>query len=257
MGDWMHNLPVGWMALVVFAITYLVAGGILAVIFVLAKGERARIFTGVSPAMLSPLGVIFGLMVVFIAAQVWSDIDHARAAVNREASAIRMVALLAHSFPGEPEARIRGLIRRHVDEAVSLEWPSMAEQSASLKVAAPALSEALQFVLALEPKSEGQITAQREMVTRLEDGMDARRQRIIASWSSVNWIKWNCLFGLALCMLVAIAMVHCNNRGAASLAVGIFATGVAVCVLLILSHDRPFSGEISVKSDVLQQATPD
>ena len=28
---------------------------------------------------------------------------------------------------------------------------------------------------------------------------------------------------------------------------GIFATGVAVSVLLIASHDRPFSGEISVK----------
>jgi len=27
---------------------------------------------------------------------------------------------------------------------------------------------------------------------------------------------------------------------------GIFATGVAVSVLLIASHDRPFSGEISV-----------
>jgi hypothetical protein len=62
---------------------------------------------------------------------------------------------------------------------------------------------------------------------------------------------------MAICMLIAAAMVHCNNRGAAALAVGIFATGVAVSVLLILSHDRPFSGAISVKPDVLQQARPD
>lgn len=257
MNDWMHNLPIGWMALVVFAITYLVTGGILAIVFGLAKGERARIFLGVSPALLSPMGTIFGLMVVFIAAQVWNDVDRARAAVNREASAIRMVELLVHSFPGEPEAYIRSLVRRHVDAAVSLEWPSMAEQSASLKVPAPALSEALKFVLALEPRSEGQITAQREMATVLEEGMDARRQRIIASRSSVNWIKWNCMFGLAVCMLIAIAAVHCNNRGAAALAAWIFATGVAVSILLILSHDRPFSGAISVRPDVLLQARPD
>ena len=114
MGDWMHDLPIGWMALVVFALTYLVAGGILAITFSLARGERARVFTGVSPAMLSPLGVIFGLMVVFMAAQVWGDIDRAKTAVNREASSIRMVTLLARSFPGEQEARIRDLIRRHV-----------------------------------------------------------------------------------------------------------------------------------------------
>jgi hypothetical protein len=257
MGDWVHNLPIWAMALVVFALTYLVACGILAIVLALAKGERVRIFIGVSPALLSPLGIIFGLMVVFIAAQVWGDIDRARTAVNREASAIRMVALLAHAFPGDSETRLRGLIRRHVDEAVSSEWPDMARQSASLKVAAPALSEGLQLTLDLEPKSQGQILAQREIVAGLENAMDARRLRIIVSRSSVNWIKWNCLLGMAICMLIAAAMVHCNNRGAAALAVGIFATGVAVSVLLILSHDRPFSGAISVKPDVLQQARPD
>jgi hypothetical protein len=257
MGDWVHDLPIWAMVPVVFGVTYLVACGILAIVLALAKGERVRIFTGVSPALLSPLGVIFGLMVIFIAAQVWGDIDRARTAVNREASAIRMVALLAPAFPGDSETRLRGLLRRHVDEAVSSEWPDMARQSASLKVAAPALSEGLQLTLALEPKSQGQILAQREIVAGLENAMDARRQRIIASRSSVNWIKWNCLFWMAICMLIAAAAVHCNNRGAAALAVGIFATGVAVSVLLILSHDRPFSGAISVKPDVLQQARPD
>jgi hypothetical protein len=48
--------------------------------------------------------------------QVWSDIDRAKSAVDREASAIRMVVLLAASFPGEPEAQIRNLLRRHIDE---------------------------------------------------------------------------------------------------------------------------------------------
>lgn len=258
MSDWIHNLPIGWMAVAVFAITYLVSGAILGITWVLARNDRMRhAFKGVSPAFLSPLGVIFGLMVVFLAAQVWGDVDRATTAVNREASSIRMAGLLAHAFPGEPEAHLRNLIRRHVDDAVSTEWPDMAEQSASLKVASPALSEALQVALSLEPKNDGQVTAQRELVGGLDNVMDARRQRIIASRSSVNWIKWNCLFGLALCMLVAVAVVHCDNRGAAAIAAGIFATGVALSVLLILSHDRPFSGAISVKPDVLQQAAPE
>ena len=53
------------------------------------------------------LGTIFSLLVVFSVVQVWSDLDHARAAVNRAASAIRMAILLAASFPGEPETQIR------------------------------------------------------------------------------------------------------------------------------------------------------
>ena len=64
MNEWLHNLPVWWMALVVFAGTYLAAGGIFAIIMALAKGERVRTFKSVSSGLLSPLGTIFGLLVV-------------------------------------------------------------------------------------------------------------------------------------------------------------------------------------------------
>ena len=61
MSDWLHNLPVIWMALIVFALTYLVAAAIYAVVTLLAVGERARSFKAISPGMPPPLGTIFGL----------------------------------------------------------------------------------------------------------------------------------------------------------------------------------------------------
>jgi Protein of unknown function (DUF4239) len=257
MNEWLHNLPVLWMALLVFTITYLAAGGIFAIVMALAKGERVRTFKSVSSSLLSPLGTIFGLLVVFSVVQVWSDMDRARVAVNREASAIRMVVLLAATFPGEPEAQIRDLLRRQIDEAVFSEWPTMAKQSASLRVAPPMLAEALRLVLSLAPKSEGEIAAQREILAEFENATDARRQRIILSGSSVNWVKWICLLAQAGCLLMAIAIVHSDNRAGAAIAMGIFATGIAVSVLLIVSHDHPFSGEISVKPDALLQVRPE
>jgi len=42
MSDWLHNLPVGAMALIVFGVTYLVATVIYALVMALAVGERAR-----------------------------------------------------------------------------------------------------------------------------------------------------------------------------------------------------------------------
>jgi hypothetical protein len=68
--------------------------------------------------------------------------------------------------------------------------------------------------------SEGQKAAQREIVT----ASDARRQRILISQSQVNLLKWSLLFMQALCALVAIAMVHSDNRLASIIAMGIFAT---------------------------------
>ncbi|MGO9519770.1 MAG: DUF3365 domain-containing protein [Candidatus Korobacteraceae bacterium] len=257
MGEWLESLPVGWMALVVSTLTYLTAWAIFAVVTRFAAGERTAVFKGISPGMLPPLGIIFGLLVAFVASQVWNDIDHAKAAVNREASELSTVVFLAASFPGEPEARLRELTRRHIHDAVTYEWPMMAEQSASLAVTPVALAEELQVILAVTPHSEGQVTAQREIVTALEGAIEARRQRIIVSRSSVNWVKWTALLLQAMCTLVAIAMIHVHNRGAAAAALGIFATGVAVSILLIASHDRPFTGEISVSPDLLERIMPE
>ena len=52
-------------------------------------------------------------------------------------------------------------------------------------------------------------------------------------------------------------MIHCDNRAAAAIAMGISATGVAVSGLLIATHDRLFSGDIHVQPDVLMQVRPD
>jgi hypothetical protein len=79
MSDWLHNLPVLWMALVVFGFIYLVTAGIYAGVTVFAVHERARSFKAISPGLLPPLGIIFGLFVAFTAAQVWTDNEKAKA----------------------------------------------------------------------------------------------------------------------------------------------------------------------------------
>ena len=245
MGDWLHELPVTWMGAVIFAGTY-----------ALAAGERPRAFKAVSPGMLSPLGIIFGLFVAFVAAQVWGDNDRANTAVTREASALRAVVLLAAAFPGEQEHALRTLVRQHIDAAVTHEWPAMGRHRVTLSMAPPTLVEGLRVALALKPANEGQVIAQRELVTSLETALEAPRQRIVISRSGVNWVKWTGLIAQAACILLAITMVHSDNWRAAVLALWLFATGIAICLLLIASHNRPFTGEISVRSDVLRNVSP-
>lgn len=257
MSDWLHNLPIVWMTIVVFGITYLITAAIFALVTFLAKGDRRLAFKSISPGMLSPLGVVFGLFVVFTAAQVWNDNERANTAVDREASALRDVAILAATFPGEQELRLRMLIRRYIEQAVHQEWPMMAKGTATLRFTPAPLAEALQATLALAVNSEGQKAAQSGIAAAIETAFDARRQRIIISQSRVNSVKWLCLFVQAACALVVIAMIHCDNRITSAFAMGLFATGVAASVLLIAAHDQPFVGEISVKPEPLLQVMPE
>ena len=99
MSDWLHNLPIVWMALVVFSLTALVTAAIYVVVTRLSVGGRARSFKAVSPGLLPVLGTLFALFVAFAAAQVWSDNDKANSFVDREASTLRAVVILAGAFP--------------------------------------------------------------------------------------------------------------------------------------------------------------
>ncbi len=66
-------------------------------------------------------------------------------------------------------------------------------------------------------------------------------------------VKWTAILLQGLCALVAITMVHCDYRLTCAIALTIFAIGIAVSVLLIAAYSRPFTGEISVGPQLLQQ----
>jgi hypothetical protein len=254
--DWLHEHHVVWLALVVFATVFLLAAAVYLLVLRLATGERGRAFARVSPGMLPPLGIIFGLLVGFLAVQVWNDADDARLAVDREASALRSAVLLSERFSGSTEDRIRELVREHIQQAAADEWPAMARRQATLTAVPSALGAALQAALALQPEDEGQRIAQRELVTSLETALDARRQRIILSESSVNWVKWSGVIVLAVVTLVAIAFVHSENRTTTALAIAIFASAVAVSITIIAAQERPFSGQFGVEPDPLLEVAP-
>jgi hypothetical protein len=75
-------------------------------------------------------------------------------------------------------------------------------------------------------------------------------------FSCPDTVKWLCLILQAVCALVATAMAHSDNRLVSAVTLAMFATGVAASILLIASHDRPFTGDISVGPDPLVQVMP-
>ena len=253
---WAQDLSIGWLALGVFAASYVVAAAIGIVVTALATGRRGQAFAAVSPGLLPPLGLLFGLLVGFLAAQVWSGADRAQLAVDREASALRSVDLLTNAFPEEQQTRMLVLLHRHIEETVSEEWPAMARGEATLTVIPVGLAGALRLALTLQPQTEGQKAAQREIVASLQNALDARRQRIILSTSSLDWVKWTGVFVVGALTLLAIAFVQSGNRRASAIALWLFASAMACSLVLIASHDRPFNGQFRIRPDLLQQVDP-
>jgi multisubunit Na+/H+ antiporter MnhC subunit len=256
MPDWLHDLPVLWLAAIVIGVAVLITATIYVVVISLSTGERGRAFASISPGLLPPMGIVFALLVGFLAAQVWSTGDRAAAAVSEEASALRAVVLLSSEFPGEPEARMRRLIDRHIKDAVTKEWPQMAEQGATLSAVPAPLADLQAMALGLRPESPGQTIAQQEIITSLGQALDARRQRIIVSESSVSSAKWGAVATLAILTLFAIAFVHSGNRRGAAIAMALFASAAVAAIIMIAAQERPFAGDFAVSPTPLEQVDP-
>jgi len=144
------------------------------------------------------------------------------------------------------------LVNRHIDESVNKEWPEMAQQRMTLAVLPTALIEALHETLALKPADDSQRAAQSEMVKELHIALDARRQRIVISESSLGTVKWVGILLQGLCTLVAFAIVHSDNRLARTIALTLCATGIGLSVLMIAAYSRPFT---SIGPELLKQVT--
>jgi hypothetical protein len=97
---------------------------------------------------------------------------------------------------------------------------------------------------------------QRELVTSIQNALDARRQRIVVSESSINSVKWAGLIALAALALFAIGLVHSGNPTTARIAMGVFAAAVAVVITMLASQNQPFSGQLGLDPDVLEQVLP-
>ncbi|MFL5820572.1 MAG: DUF4239 domain-containing protein [Solirubrobacteraceae bacterium] len=234
----------------------LLTAAIYAVVMLLAEGERAAALSAVSPGMLPPMGILFALFVGFLAVGVWGNVDRAQQAMDEEASALRSIVILSDDLPPPLRLRMRALVRSQIESAVNDEWPAMKEQRANLTAIPTALADALHLMIGFHPQSNGQAVAQRELVASIEDALHARRQRIIVSGSSINAVKWAGLVALASLSLCAIALVHSGNRTTTRVAMGVFATAVAVVITMLASQDQPFSGQLGLHPDTLRQVLP-
>src|SRR4051794_11735197 len=158
MSRWLHELPVALIALVVVVGVALLVAVVYLVAMRIAASGRREAMQALSPGLLPPLGIVFALIVGFLAAGVWGDSDKARDAVSSEASALRSVVLLSEELPPATAAQMRLLVRRQIDDAVHTEWPAMRDQKANLATVPTPLLDAQRLALSFSPRTPGRST---------------------------------------------------------------------------------------------------
>jgi hypothetical protein len=253
--EWLAHAPLPVVAAFVFLALYLAAALVLTVLYVARRRGRADALGPLSPGLLAPMGLIFGLLVGFLVADVWADRGDASAAVSQEASALRDVDLLMAAFPAE-RPHVQLLLREQIDRYVTVEWAEMTDGSATLTAAPTGLVAIQDLALGLPVQTEGQRVAQDRVVDYVDRALDARRTRLVLSTSAIDPLRLVALYLVAVVTLAAMGCVQADRLPRAAVAMGLLATAMALAMTLLCAQAAPFAGYFAIQPDLLLEVRP-
>jgi len=248
-GDWL-GLP-GWQIFLSLAVAYLTSAAIIHwVCFHSGWRDQVHSFQGVvAPFMVSP-GVIFALMLSFLASDVWARDRQALNDVLNERDAIRAVYDLSGVVGGAMPA-LRAATHDYVASVLRDEWPRMRHEHE-----APTTSAALEKLLRLasdpgNAQQAGQATTAALLSAVLRIAA-ARSSRLSLSTDLADDYKWEAVLLLALLAQFAVAAVHLQRPRPQILALLVFTASAVTALDLVAICEDPFYGAHQISPAPLQ-----
>lgn len=251
---WIESQPAFIIALITFGACYVCVAIIFVIARVLVPKNIANELKATTPVMLTPLAVLTGLVIAFVASRIWTNFDSAHAIVRNEARSLQETLTLTEKLPQNIQTEVRQAIAQYLQFTHEQEWPAMLAGRAQMRNSVPGLTDAMSAILSFVPENPSQQIAQQHALTAIEQALDARRHRILLSGTSVLPMQWIVILVLGTLMLATVAMVHIDRPVAMAVNLFILSTALAVCLVLLLVNDRPFSaGGFEIRPDSLGQ----
>jgi hypothetical protein len=244
---WLESQPVSVIVVIGYALCFSMAAATFIVGWLLSRTRFADDLGFVTPTLLTPLGVILGLLLVFLSSRVWTNVDRAGAASGREATAVQELRRTADEMPSAVADPIRDGARTYLEWVRQEDWPRMMSGKGSLNSRLPGLADATMALADYNATISGQRAVQEEALAAIEKVRDARRARILQSRSFIGRGQWMVVLALYLHVLLSIATIHVKRRMSMAIALSMFSSAFAICFVLLLVYDNPFrSGGLTV-----------
>src|SRR5262245_10573187 len=200
--------------------------------------------------------ILFSLMIGFSAAGLWNDWVQARSAVQREALALQNVFTLADGLSADRTAKVRAGVIAYAKAAVEQEWPAMSHEidmDDPLYAASDSALVSLIADLSHEAVTPGAPPASAMLLAQVFEARAARLARLTLASSGLSAVQWFALVCLFVMLLTVVSLVYNGHAGTQMLGVNLCAVAVSVALFVLLAHDRPFWGVISVNPTPLLQ----
>ena len=199
--------------------------------------------------ILAVIGVIYAVLLAFVAIGVWERFQEAQARSFDEAGALATVYRDAGSF--RDGARLRSVLRTYAIWVAQEEWPRMRRGEKS-EVSSPLLEEADREIRGLSVNSARLADVQAQMLSAMETALTGREERLTVYARGINGIIWLVLIVGAVVTVAFTCLFGFERTVMQQLMIGGLSFLIGLVLFLILALDFPYRGSISVTPEAFQ-----
>jgi hypothetical protein len=251
--EWIFDLPLWITGLVIIGTLSIFAVFGLQVVRRLVL-PRLRVdgadseFTG---SMLQSVMVFYGLAVALIAVSVFETYSDTSKVVTGEATALNALYRDVSSYPDPIRTELQNGLREYTDQVIHQAWP-LQQQG---KVPSAGIEHMSRFQAVLdkfEPTSEGQKILHAETLRAYNLLIQARRLRLDAVGTGLPAVMWAVIIVGGFISLSSTFFFKVDDARLHTIEVLLLAVFIGLIIFMILSLDRPFRGNLGIRSDPYQ-----
>jgi hypothetical protein len=243
--DWLYNHPTWEVGTTIVVLSVLASWlGLFVFARLVPVSIRSR-HNDVAGFIIAIIGVVYAVLLAFIAVAAWASFDSANTIVQQEANLVGNLYRDTVAIPGPDGGEMRHHLRKYLEHVIAEEWP--AQQVGRVEPHGwLALQRLHRSIINIDAKTLGQQVIEGEMLSTLNALYNARRTRLLAATDGIPDTIWSILI-LGGVITVAFSFFF----GMPSMAMhytmtGLLAASMALVMVLIVSLDWPFRGEVSI-----------
>ncbi|HEY6449641.1 MAG TPA: hypothetical protein VIX60_03065 [Candidatus Cybelea sp.] len=199
--------------------------------------------------ILAVIGVVYAVLLAFVAIGVWERFQEAETRTYEEASAISTVYRDAGSFPGA--VKLRAMLRAYVNSIIYDEWPQMKEGERS-PISNALLEAADRDVRALPADTIRLGGIQTQMLGAMDTALMDRQTRLTIDSSGINHLMWFVLIAGAFITVAFTYLFGFDQTLMQELMIGGLSLLIGLVLFLVIALDYPFRGSIYVQPEAFR-----
>jgi hypothetical protein len=195
----------------------------------------------------SAIGVVFALILAFVAVAVWQNFEKVDDDVFREANSLHNIYRNIEAYPEPVRSRIKDLIHEYVQVVIRDEWPKLALARQDDN-AHQLLNRIKALILTFNPRNNGELALHQETMRQLSEYSGLRHNRIIGGRHNLGTPIWLTLIGGTVLYLLFLCFLDIPDARHHAIMIGSLAAFLGLVYFLLVTYNYPFTAPGGISS---------